>query len=353
VASLLHLAHVPDTDLLFSWAIDDEKWNRLSPRVVSIADAAHARGLEAHVVVEQVVFRPILHVWDDFDSVSVFEPGTQPVEAVLDKVKSLRDKGQRYVLYVHLWGSHIPLKPPPPYRGLFTDEPLAYPGKGIKKPKGDAPDAAERYVLAYHQQMRWYEDASLRLLESLDAQGVFDDTFVLMTADHGTTLGETKELPYHYQWAAFEEVTRVPMVMAGPGVASGRVVTSPVGQIDVARTALASASVPMPEGAPWRGLDLRKETRDLVVTYAVGKVSVRDATHRCDLELETGATTCYAHAAQETPVPVKKVPRGKDMVALARKVATDARTLNKGVEREARKGTDEDIEALKEIGYVE
>lgn len=354
VASLMHLSHVPDTNLLFSWSVKDENWNPISPRVVSIADAAHAQGMEAHAIIEQVVFRPILRMWQDFDSVQMFEPETQPIDAVLAKVKELRAADKRFVLYVHLWGSHIPLQPPVDYRGLFTEEPLVYPGKGFKKPKEGAPkEAGDRYALAYHQQMRWYEDAAMRMIRGLESDGAFDNTFLMMTADHGTTLGETTRLPYHYQWAAYEEVLRVPMVMMGPGIKPGTVIDRPVAQIDVARTALSAVGVKTPEGAPWRALDLRTESPDLVVSYAVRTVSVRSATHRCDLSMEEGGLSCFAHGSQEKKVPVGKVPRGAEMGTLARKVLSESRALNRGVKNESRRVDEADIEALKSIGYVE
>jgi hypothetical protein len=116
---------------------------------------------------------------------------------------------------------------------------------------------------------------------------------------------------------------------------------------------LEMSGIDKPEGAPWRGVDLREETPEFVVSYAVSEVSVRSATHRCDLDLVTGAVSFFAHRDQETAIAKKDVPQGEEMVALARKVSTDSETLNNGIKDESSRVTDEDIEALRSIGYVE
>ena len=71
------------------------------------------------------------------------------------------------------------------------------------------------------------------LLETLDEQGLRDDTVVVVTSDHGDMLGERG---LWYKMAPFEPSIRVPLIVSGTGVAQGRRVTEPVSLVDVAPT---------------------------------------------------------------------------------------------------------------------
>jgi arylsulfatase A-like enzyme len=90
-----------------------------------------------------------------------------------------------------------------------------------------------------------------RVLDALAASGLDEDTLVIATTDHGELLGDHQMIfkgPLHY-----EGLLRVPLIVRGPGFDGGRVVTDPVGTIDLAPTALMAAGVEVPssiEGRP-------------------------------------------------------------------------------------------------------
>jgi choline-sulfatase len=71
-----------------------------------------------------------------------------------------------------------------------------------------------------------------KVLAALEAAGQADDTLVIFTSDHGDMMGEkgfwTKSVMY-------DSATRVPLIVAGPGVAPGRR-ADPVSLIDIAPT---------------------------------------------------------------------------------------------------------------------
>jgi len=82
-----------------------------------------------------------------------------------------------------------------------------------------------------------YADRAIRqLLAGLEANGLADDTIVMLTADHGEEfrergwIGHTRTL--------YEELLRVPLVVAGPGVPAGRLVRDPVSLVATAPTVL-------------------------------------------------------------------------------------------------------------------
>jgi arylsulfatase A-like enzyme len=118
-------------------------------------------------------------------------------------------------------------------------------------------------VLAAYYGMVSQLDANLgRVLAALDAAGHAGDTLVIFTADHGDFLGAHGLMlkgPIHY-----EALVRVPLVVRGPGVPSGRVVADPVGTVDLVPTILAACGLPIPSRV--EGRQLLGEAREWVLT---------------------------------------------------------------------------------------
>ncbi len=91
-----------------------------------------------------------------------------------------------------------------------------------------------------------------RILDALDARGLTDDTLVFVSTDHGEFLGEHQMIfkgPFGY-----DSLLRVPLLVRGPGIDPGTVVTDPVGTIDIAPTALRAAGVDTPDWMEGRAL---------------------------------------------------------------------------------------------------
>ncbi len=75
-----------------------------------------------------------------------------------------------------------------------------------------------------------------RVLDALDAGPHAESTYVVLYSDHGFHLGEKERWAKRSLW---EDATRVPLIIAGPGVARGVVCRKPVELIDVYPTLLA------------------------------------------------------------------------------------------------------------------
>jgi len=102
----------------------------------------------------------------------------------------------------------------------------------------------------YDQEIAFTDQQIGRLLDALRASGRSERTLVVFTADHGEEFGEHGG-QYHY--TLFDEVLRVPLVIAGPGVPKGRD-GRVAEQIDLLPTILARLGIDPPPRLP--GSDL-------------------------------------------------------------------------------------------------
>lgn len=106
-------------------------------------------------------------------------------------------------------------------------------------------------VERYDQEIAFTDHHIGRLVDALSERGMLDRTIIIFTSDHGEEFGEHGG-EFHY--TSYEEVMRVPLVMAGPGIAPG---TTDVRaqQIDLMPTVLSMLGVDgAPEGLPGRDL---------------------------------------------------------------------------------------------------
>lgn len=131
--------------------------------------------------------------------------------------------GTRRFLWVHLFAPHFPYAPPAALLARHRDRP--YFGE--------------------------VELADAQLGALLDAVRA-DAPAIVVTADHGESLGEHGEETHGL--FAYEATLRVPLVIAGPGVAPADPPSGPARHVDVVPTALALLGVAAPRELPGRDL---------------------------------------------------------------------------------------------------
>jgi arylsulfatase A-like enzyme len=99
------------------------------------------------------------------------------------------------------------------------------------------------YRRLYYYLHKLVDRAIGRILGSLERSGMADDTVVVFTSDHGDLLGAHGGLIQ--KWCnAFDEATRVPLIVAGPGIQPGGPgVTVPTSHVDLIPTLLGLAGI--------------------------------------------------------------------------------------------------------------
>ena len=99
------------------------------------------------------------------------------------------------------------------------------------------------YRRLYYYLHKLVDRAIGRILESLERSGMADDTIVVFTSDHGDLLGAHGGLIQ--KWCnAFDEATRVPLIVAGPGIEPRSAgITVPTSHVDLIPTLLGLAGI--------------------------------------------------------------------------------------------------------------
>ena len=146
----------------------------------------------------------------------------RPAEKTLTAARAWLDaqKG-KWFCWVHLWDPHAPYDPPGPYAAQFKNDP--YSGEVA------------------------YVDAELgKLFDWLNAHGGLGRTVVVLTADHGESLGEHGETSHGY--FAYNSTIWVPLIVAGPGIAPAVRIKDSVGHVDIFPTVCDVLGLKAPAG---------------------------------------------------------------------------------------------------------
>lgn len=97
-------------------------------------------------------------------------------------------------------------------------------------------DDGRRAAIAAYFGLCSFVDAQIgRVLDALDDSGQADDTLIVFCSDHGETLG------LRNRWGKsvlYGEATRIPLILAGPGIPADAVRTTPASLLDIPPTIL-------------------------------------------------------------------------------------------------------------------
>lgn len=125
-------------------------------------------------------------------------------------------------------------------------------------------DDRRAVVATYDELVGRTDEALERLFEGLETAGLFEDTLVILTADHGERFFERGVRGSH-GGSFLESVVRVPLAIWAPGLAPRRV-SRMVSSIDIAPTVLRAVGLSAPEGMSGHDLLNARPARPVPVT---------------------------------------------------------------------------------------
>ncbi|MBD3389248.1 MAG: sulfatase-like hydrolase/transferase [Candidatus Altiarchaeales archaeon] len=168
----------------------------------------------------------------------------------------------KFYLWAHFIDPHAPYTPPQPYNDLFIDDEYY----GYEELEFDYSEECEdnfmhrpcvrvkegnhtnhhHYVAQYDGEIAYADHYIGLLMDKLEADGMLDDTLVILTADHGESLGD-HDFYYEHGLLPYDACSRVPLMISHPNLPKGRSMGEVVGLIDVMPTTLDFIGAKIPE----------------------------------------------------------------------------------------------------------
>ncbi len=238
-------------------------------------------------------------------------------------VAALRDHGaqqadQPLFLAAGFCRPHVPWYVPPPWLDRYDRGSLRLPPYQ-KDDWDDLPEISRRvnvapampamdWVLehghwpailqAYLASVTFTDHQVGKLLDALDASPLAKETLIVLWSDHGYHLGEKGRFAKQALW---QEATRVPLLIAGPGIPAGRKVAAPVQLLDLYPTLLDLLG--LPPNARNEGRSLRPLLENpsppwphvALTTYGPGNHALQSLHHRY-IRYEDGSEELYDHS---------------------------------------------------------
>ena len=170
------------------------------------------------------------------------DQGKYLTDIIMEKTLSFLDKVDKpFFLHYTPYAVHTPIQAKKELREHFQQKPL-----------GDQKNPAYAAMIASVDQ------SVGRVLAELEAQGLRDNTLVLLTSDNGGLASVTNNAPLRGgKGNPYEGGIRVPLIARWPGIIPTDSVSSvPVSSIDIFPTLLDAAGLPIPEEPPVDGESL-------------------------------------------------------------------------------------------------
>lgn len=165
-----------------------------------------------------------------------------------------------FFLFVHYYDPHHDYVPPAEYVERIG---LIDKGEDIEKLnrewfndlckfKKAGSETVEKITALYDAEIAYADSQLARLMRFLDEKRLGENTYVIFLSDHGEGLYDHDDCVHGYN--LHEEQVRVPLIVAGPGVAAGARSGAPVQLIDIFPTVLSLLNEDVPPGLPGESL---------------------------------------------------------------------------------------------------
>jgi arylsulfatase A-like enzyme len=188
-----------------------------------------------------------------------------------------------FFLWVDFFDPHEPWDPPEylvrKYDPGYTGTPMIHPnyGKATDLARAELRNLRAHYSAEAELVDRWVG----RVLQKIDDLGLWDNSIVIFTTDHGMSLGEhnrTGKSNINDRdprcWPIYPEIAHIPFLVAAPGLKGGRTVEALLQPTDILPTLLDLAGLAVEPPEPFHGRSFapmlrgkrQKPLRDAAVT---------------------------------------------------------------------------------------
>ena len=252
----------PDAEFGVSW----HRVSVMSDEVPTMAELLTAAGYHSAGVASVVWLKPefglargfVEYAADADDAAGV------PADRVTDRAIELirgRPTDRPLFLFVHYFDAHSPYAPPAPHRpaGALDEEgSVTEVEMRVNAGGGEIrPEEREKLERMYEGEIEFIDAQIARIWGELEAAGIYDETWIIVTADHGESFGDHDF--YGHGLVTWDDVLSVPLVMKLPDRLSdraraGTVVETTVQPAELLATLLGALRLDIPPGAVGRNL---------------------------------------------------------------------------------------------------
>jgi|CXWL01.1.fsa_nt_gi arylsulfatase len=347
--------------------------------IATLAEILAARGFATYAVSASPVVRKTpsrFNPTGEFDrGFDVFDEGCMWIGAECVRRKGLdlltaHDPARPFFAYLHFIDPHDPYGPPRGHKRRWSAQPTGTAWVDIgdvevlskhlyaKSAIGPWDERHVRHLVdLYDDEIAYLDDELQRLLNRLERRGLLADTLVVLTADHGEELLEHGHVKHCR--TVFDTESHIPMIWAVPGVAGGRRLDAPVGNVDVVPTILDFLGV--------ASSDLGFEGRSLYPLLARGGAGPNDFTvsaQGSQRAITDGRHKLILGRAEDQPKlfdlandPLETSDVAAEQVNLARRLRADLRrfysTSAGGDETRSVAAAEEAQKRLQALGYIQ
>ena len=164
-------------------------------------------------------------------------------------------KDRPFFLWLHYVNPHAPYAPPSPYDSAFLDA-SARAGRRLPTVSGlhggiprqwavPGQDRLGYYVAQYDGEIAAVDEQVGRVMAALRDSGAAGRTVVVLTSDHGESLGE-HDYYFDHGEDVFEPSLAIPLIVVAPGAAPGSRVDAFASTLDIVPTLLDAVKVSYP-----------------------------------------------------------------------------------------------------------
>jgi len=350
----------------------------------TLAEVLQAAGYRTGAVVANAFYVTRMHRmdqgFDDFDSRVTRSLGNyRAADEITNRALHwlAKEPRQPFFLFLNYMDPHIPYNPPPPFdRKFATQDNVAVEPRdsAFFLEQQDAVnttgrvwnDETHRMLVDRYDGEIAFADAQLgRVFDWLRQSGSYENTIIIVTADHGEAFGEQQVAGHGH--LLYESEIAVPMIVKPRGGGPVGERNYRVSHVDILPTALELIDMPSPKGLSGRSM-LESETRDLFVEKFASSLAKRDgqsrfgadqkAIYRGDLKYIANANGRFElyDLAKDPGELVDLSGRQADRVRILGEALAEwiesVEPLSQG-RHVAIPVNAEDLKSLKELGYVQ
>jgi arylsulfatase A-like enzyme/Tfp pilus assembly protein PilF len=212
--------------------VHDFAANKLSPTQPTLASVLKEKGYTTGAVIGSAVLDSRFGLnhgfdfyYDHFDFNRLQEsnldemerPGNVVADVTLDWLAQNYQK--KFFLWMHLYDPHYPYRPPAPYSEQYKDR-------------------------LYDGEIAFADAQVGRVIEFLKNKGLYRNTLIILSGDHGESLGEHGEKTHGF--FIYNATLRVPLIIHLPATTHPSVVSELVNLADLMPTVLQTLNIPIP-----------------------------------------------------------------------------------------------------------